>query len=130
MICVGLCLTSYQQLRSYDGATVQSLIRQTGEVGMEPTTNGLQGMWFIHYNIVASLSQLVCMPGSRGGRWGMGSRPPLKNYKKLGFLAILVGISCKITKLPSQYSMLGHHWHASERPFKWLFAGGLMMAHL
>ena len=23
----------------------------------------------------------------------------------------------KITKLPSQHSMLGHHWNASETPF-------------
>ena len=25
--------------------------------------------------------------------------------------------------------MLGHHWHASETPFKWRFAGGPMTAH-
>ena len=26
--------------------------------------------------------------------------------------------------------MLGHHWHASETPFKWRFAGRPMMARL
>ena len=30
-------------------------------------------------------------------------------------------------KLPSQPSMLGHHLPASETPFQWRFAGGLMM---
>ena len=30
--------------------------------------------------------------------------------------------------LPSQHSMLGRHRHASETPFKWRFAGMLMMA--
>ena len=34
----------------------------------------------------------------------------------------------KITKLPSQHLMLGHHRHASETPFKWRSAGGPMMA--
>ena len=36
----------------------------------------------------------------------------------------------KITKLSSQHSMLGHYWLASQKPFKWRFAGGLMMARL
>ena len=35
----------------------------------------------------------------------------------------------KITKLPSQHSMVGHYWHASETPFQWRFAGGPMNAH-
>ena len=30
-----------------------------------------------------------------------------------------------ITNLPSQHSMLGHHRHASDMPFKWRFAGPL-----
>ena len=41
---------------------------------------------------------------------GLKHRIPL-----YGFLAIL--IPWKITKLPSQYSMSGHHRHASEMPF-------------
>ena len=32
-------------------------------------------------------------------------------------------IPWKITKLPSQNLMLGHHRPASETPFKWRFAG-------
>ena len=34
----------------------------------------------------------------------------------------------KISKLPSQPSMLGHHRHASETPYIWRIAGGPMMA--
>ena len=30
--------------------------------------------------------------------------------------------------IPNQHSMLGHHWHASEMPFKWRFSCGPMMA--
>ena len=38
--------------------------------------------------------------------WGQGV------HKNIGFLAILVQIPCKTTKLPSLHSMLGHHWPA------------------
>ena len=34
----------------------------------------------------------------------------------------------KITKLPSQQSVVGHHRPARETPFKWRFAGGSMVA--
>ena len=60
----------------------------------------------------------------------MGSGPPLKNHKAIVFLSNSGPnpIILKITKQPSQHSMLAHHQHASEMPFKWHFAGGLMMA--
>ena len=45
--------------------------------------------------------------------------PPWKITEIKGVLAILVQIPWKITKPPSQHSMLGHHQHASETPFKW-----------
>ena len=61
-------------------------------------------------------------------RGRQGVRTPLKNHKNVGFLAKLVQILEKITKLPSQHSMLGYHRPASETPFKWRFAGGPMMA--
>ena len=35
-----------------------------------------------------------------------------------------------MTNLQSQHSMLGHHPQASEKPFKWHFAGRPMMARL
>ena len=56
---------------------------------------------------------------------------PLENHKfKLkDSLAILVRIPCKITKLPSQYSMLGHYRPASETPLKWRFAVGPIIVH-
>ena len=39
--------------------------------------------------------------------------PPEKSQKYIGFTAVLVRISWKITKLPSQYSMRDHHRPAS-----------------
>ena len=36
----------------------------------------------------------------------------------------------KISKLPSQHSMLGHQRHANEAPFKWCFAGGPMIGRI
>ena len=64
-----------------------------------------------------------------GGGQGVCPPPPTpeKSQKyRVGFLAILVRIPWKITKLPSQHSMLGHHPHTSETPF----AGGTMNARL
>ena len=54
----------------------------------------------------------------RGSRGGTGGPDPAEKLQK----ATLVRIPCKITKLLSQHSMLGHHRHA------WRFAGGPMMA--
>ena len=48
-----------------------------------------------------------------GGKGGLGI-PPLKNYKNIGFLSNTGPDPLKITKLPGQHSMLGHHRHASE----------------
>ena len=53
-----------------------------------------------------------------------GSRPPLRNYKNIGFLTNTGPDHLKKSQLPSQPSMLGHHQPTSERPFKWRFAGG------
>ena len=64
------------------------------------------------------------MSGSRGGNRGSGT--PWKKE----FLSNTGPDLLKITKLPGQRSMLGHHRHASETPFKWCFAGGPMMARL
>ena len=48
---------------------------------------------------------------------GTGVWSPMKNYKNIGFLAILVRIPCKTTKLPSQHSMFGHHRPTSKTSF-------------
>ena len=56
--------------------------------------------------------------------------PPGKIAQILSFLAVLVRIPYKITKLQSQHSILGQCRHASDTPFKWRFAGGPMMARL
>ena len=61
---------------------------------------------------------------------GLDPPPPLKNRKNIEFLNNTAPDPLKITKLPSKHSMLGHHWHASEMPIKWRFAGGPIKAHL
>ena len=68
------------------------------------------------------------MCGSRGGTGGPG--PSWKITKNIGFLSKTGPDPLKIAKLPSQHSMLGHHWPASETPLKlkWRFAGGPLMA--
>ena len=68
------------------------------------------------------------MCGSRGCRTGV--RTPLRNKRNIGFLNNTGPDPLKITKLPSQHSIFGHHRPASEMPFKWRFAGGSMVARL
>ena len=46
------------------------------------------------------------MGGSRGGGGGVWT-PPEKSHKNIGFLSITGPDPMKITKLPSQHSMLG-----------------------
>ena len=65
----------------------------------------------------------------RGGG-GRGSGLPLENDKHIGFLSNTGPDPLKITKLPIQHLMLGHHRPASETPLKWCFAGGPLMARL
>ena len=62
------------------------------------------------------------------GGTGIPDPPPLENYKNIGFLSNTGPDPLKITKLPSQHSMLGHHRPISEAPFKWRFAGRILMA--
>ena len=69
------------------------------------------------------------MGGFRGGQ-GVRTPPSLKSHKNIGFPRNTGPDPLKITKLPSQHSMLGHHWHASETPFKWRFTCGPMMSCL
>ena len=67
----------------------------------------------------------------KGGDWKSG--PPEKSENKVVFLAILVQIPWKITRLPCQPSILGHHRLASKAPFKcrllvgrwWLISSGI-----
>ena len=61
-----------------------------------------------------------------GGTGGFGPPPPLKNHKISDLKAILVWIPRKITKLPSHYSLLGHHRYASKTLFiRWRPDDGL-----
>ena len=69
--------------------------------------------------------------GGGGGGGGRGSGPLMKNItKNIRFLCNTGQDPLKITKLLNQHSMLGHHRHAREKPFKWRFASGPMMARL
>ena len=53
--------------------------------------------------------------------------PPLESHKNIGFLSNTGSDPEKSQrKLPRQDSNFGHHWHASETPYKWHFAGGSM----
>ena len=68
---------------------------------------------------------------SEGGRQGVWNPPPhLKNYENIGVLSNSGPDPLKNHKATEPESMLGHHQHASEMPFKWRFAGGPMMARL
>ena len=59
--------------------------------------------------------------GSRVGSRGSW-HTPLENKKKyIWFLSNTGPDPLKITNLPSQHSMLGHHRPANETPFKWRF---------
>ena len=60
----------------------------------------------------------------RGGG-GRGGLDPLKNHKNIEFIS-----DSGPDPLKNQYSMFGHHQHASKTPFKWRFAGGSMMVRL
>ena len=67
-------------------------------------------------SLLAATFVIFCMPGSRGG--AVGDRAPLKKYKNIGFLSNTGPDLVKITKLQSQYSILGHYRPVSEMPFK------------
>ena len=56
-----------------------------------------------------------------GGGAGSTDPPAPKKSQNIGFLSS-TGLDL------SQHSMLGHHRHASETPFKWRFVGGSTIA--
>ena len=59
---------------------------------------------------------------------GTGGLDPPEYHKSIGFLSNTDPDPLKITKLPSQHSILGHQRPTSKTPFKWRFAGGPLMA--
>ena len=70
-----------------------------------------------HTHTLKQQKQKMRRSRNKGG--GQGVRTPLKNHKNIGFLSNICPDPLKNHKLPSQHSMLGHHRHASEMPFKW-----------
>ena len=61
---------------------------------------------------------------------GGPDHPLPEKSQNIGSLSNTGLVPCKTTKLQSQHLVMGHHWPASESPFKWRFAGGTMMARL
>ena len=57
-----------------------------------------------------------------GSRWGTGGPDPLKNHKNIGFPSNIDPDPLKITKLPSQHSMVSHCR-------QWRFTDGPMVVH-
>ena len=69
------------------------------------------------------------MGGSRGET---GGPDPLKNHKNIGFHSNTGPYPLKKYKatIQSQHSIMGHHRHVSDTPFKLRFAGGPMLARI
>ena len=63
-------------------------------------------------------------------RDGTGGQDPLKNHKNIGFLNNTGPDPLKNHKATKPDSKLVHHRLSSETPFKWCFAGVLMMVPL
>ena len=57
---------------------------------------------------------------------GAGVSDPLKNHINIGFLSSSGPDPWKITKHPSQHSMVGHYRPASETPFNVVLLGPMM----
>ena len=69
------------------------------------------------------------MRKSRGVTGGPTS--PLENHKNIGFLSNTGPDPLKNHKATKPaFNVPGYHRHASETPFNWRSAGGLMMARL
>ena len=92
--------------------------RIPGRILREPTYQSHQHLIPVTYSVHARIQR----------EKGAECLDPLKNHKKnrVPFFEILVQIRWKITKLPSQHSMLGHHRLPGE--LKWRFTGRPMMA--
>ena len=78
-----------------------------------------------HFQIVfLSLETIKYFPTCPDPEAGLGVCT-LENHKAVW---LMVPIHWKITKLPSQHSMLGHHQPASKTPFRYCFTCRPMMA--
>ena len=79
-----------------------------------------------HFYVIGPAHEILNVKHTRIQRGG-GQRvrtpppppPPPINHKAIGFLCNTGSEPWKITKLPNQHSILGHHRLASETPFKW-----------
>ena len=85
------------------------------------------------YNIVRwsrNISDKYLLSDACHGRIqrGTGGPDPPENHRNIGFPSNIDPDPLKITKLPSQHSMVGH-WHASKTPFQRRFADGPLVVH-
>ena len=85
------------------------------------------------YNLVnfasfqtSTFFQMHAMGGSRGGQ---GVRTPLKNHKNIGFPSNIDPDPLKITKLPSQHSMVGHYRQWLMGRWWSIFSGISVLSH-
>ena len=80
------------------------------------------------YILDKNLLSDACHGRIQRGGGDRGSGPPLKNHKNIGFPSNIDPDPLKITKLPSQHSMVGH-WltrqqNAITKVFRWWADGG------
>ena len=81
-------------------------------------------------------SKIVTMHGQiqKGDKGSRPPPPPMKNHKNIRFLRNTGEESPEKSQTfivgPSSARQRNGIWLASEMPFKWHFAGGLMMARL
>ena len=84
-----------------------------------------------HPFIVSEIPRIIMFTHVRIQGVGQGVRtPPPEKSQNIGFRSNSGPDPLKNYEATEPASMLGHHQHASETPFKWRFAGGPMMARL
>ena len=80
-----------------------------------------------HLLIFTSCADSEGVGGGGGGGQGVWTSTPEKSQNIVS-LSNTGPDPLKITHLCILHSMLGHHLHVSETPFKWCFAGGPIKA--
>ena len=70
------------------------------------------GPCFVMQYLLSFLVKKSFRPTCADPEGGHGVRTPVKNHKNIGYYSNTCPDPLKITKLPSQYSVSGHHRHA------------------
>ena len=124
------CIKRYLSYGASDIIAYWSLKKFFFDFSTKAFVVGTQKNSLIETVVLLSTHNKSCADPEGGG--GAGGPDPPEKSQNIGFLSNSGLDPLKITKLPSQHSMLGHHRHASETPckwrFTWRFPGGPMMA--